>query len=106
MAKKKKSHRSRGFTIPLAPIGGLYVGIASPFLANDPVGKLISGDYQGGVKDMAQRLAGQDNNGFRLDILMRTYLPIVLGLLIHKFVGGSLGLNRMLARAKVPFVRV
>jgi hypothetical protein len=32
--------------------------------------------------------------------------PIVAGLLLHKFVGGSLGVNRALGRANIPLLRI
>lgn len=44
---------------------------------------------------------------FRPGLLKQGLGSLIIGALIHKFVGGApLNVNRMLARAKVPFIRI
>jgi len=88
MAKKKRRY-SRSLTIPLAPVIGLGVGLttAPPGYSDGPIGWFLKGNWQNGMR------AGLG--------------PVVLGMLIHKFVGGSpLNLNRILARHKIPLLRI
>lgn len=98
---KKKYHRFKSMTIPLAPIAGL-VGM--------PVIKLIVDDVMSGaianIPQHIPQIIGIVNGQFNFDIFLRNIVPPVLGLLIHKYVGGTLGLNRMLASAGVPLIRI
>ena len=101
---KKKKRRSRKFTIPLAPIGGL---VATPALRY-MVSELMAGNLETAIAQPA-RFAGIDPNTgqFSVDELKNNLLPVVLGILVHKFIGGSpLNLNRTLANANVPFIRI
>lgn len=102
VARKKRSRRY-SMTIPLAPIAGLAAGLA------EPAQKIIGGDLAGGLNLIGCNYTGYDaySGSFNLDHLKRGLLPLIVGLLVHKFVGGApLNLNRVLARAKVPFIRL
>ena len=101
MAKKKR--RSRSMTIPLAPIVGLVSGLAKP------IDSALKGDYQGALIWATRYYTGFDpeGRGFNFEWLKQGLLPLIGGLLVHKFVGGKpLNLNRMLARAGVPLIRI
>ena len=92
-------------TLPVAPIAGLAAGLY------DPVYHMLHGNPTEGFAHLCWQYTGYDptmNNTFQSAItgLSRGVLPLVAGALVHKFVGGTLGVNRALARAKVPFVRL
>lgn len=90
-------------TIPLAPVMGLGAGISNGLPA------LMAGDFEGAVKAWTWAYTGYsiDRNKFEIEGLTRGVLPLVLGLLVHKFVGGPpLNLNKTLANARVPFLRI
>jgi hypothetical protein len=59
-------------------------------------------------KGIAVRTTGYmiDTGKFNFGYLKQGLLPIVAGLLVHKFIGGKLGVNRALAGAGIPFVRI
>lgn len=94
MAKKHKGAR-RKMTLPvavLAPIGANAYHSAKHIQA---------GEYH----DAAMVWTGMDKNGNIVwGRLMQTYLPIAAGIVIHKFLGPSI--NKQLAAAKVPYLRV
>jgi len=43
---------------------------------------------------------------WNLSGLRNGLLPVVAGLLVHKFVGGQLGINRALGKAGIPLLRI
>ena len=100
---KKKRRRKRGMTIPLAVVGGLAAGLA------EPAQKMLEGDFE-----YALALLSRNYTGFRPgtgtwepSYLRNGMLPLVAGLLVHKFVGGSpLNLNKTLAASGIPFIRI
>lgn len=94
---------SGGMTIPLAPVLGLVAGLAGP--AQD----LMKGDYNRAAINALYNYTGYNMEAkvFNAQGLINGLMPLVMGLLVHKFVGGKpLGLNAVLARAKVPFIRI
>jgi hypothetical protein len=108
VAREKKRRSSRSFTLPLAVLGGVVAGIARPSPRGPSlVESLLKGDWKALAYDGREVLAGVDNTGkFRPEWIVATYGPMIAGALIHKFVGGKLGVNAMLGRAGVPLIRV
>lgn len=106
----KKKRRRYSMTIPLAPMIGLVAGIAGPPIGYSvgAIDYLVKGDVSHAIGCWKLNFLGLDDAGnFRFDALSRGLLPLVAGLLVHKFVGGPpLNLNRILGRAKVPFIRI
>lgn len=103
MAKKKRSRRYT-MTIPIAPIIGLGVGLAEP-LSN----AIFKGEWDTSLNHLGAIYTGYNAMAgeFQPDMLKKGLFPLILGALVHKFVGGPpLNVNRMLARAKVPFIRI
>ena len=107
---KKKSRRSRQFTIPIAPVAGLAAGMSMP-LQKAMDGKLFGPDSM--LDWMARNYCGIESASvpgaahFNPDALKDGLLPLVIGALVHKYVGGApLHLNRMLAAANVPIIRI
>lgn len=103
MATKAISrHRRKEFTLPLAAMIGFTPLLTYMYL-----------DYkQGGAQLMASgacaRLTGYNpaDNSFGMGALWQGTIPITLGILVHKFVGNKLGVNRALSRAGVPLLRL
>ena len=100
MAKNRR--RRQTFTLPIAPMVGLASGIAWPAQL------LLKGDIEGAVTSAKWNYLGIDKqNQFNIAGLQVGLLPLIIGLLIHKFVGGApLNLNRILGRAGVPVLRI
>lgn len=90
-------------TIPIAPILG-FVGAPA---IRGAIDSILKGDFDQAILN-ARHLIGITYEGsFDPKYLFDNLTPIVAGLLIHKFVGGPpLNFNRMLGRAKVPFLRI
>jgi len=100
---KKKNRRNRQMTIPLAPMCGLFAGMA------DGIGAAMRGDYENAINWTVAHYTGYEpwSGQWNPEQLKRGLLPLVAGLLVHKFIGGApLNLNRILAAAKVPLIRI
>lgn len=102
MAKKTKSRRrGGGFTLPLAVVGGFA-----------PLAIHAVDDYRvGGITHVGRGLSCR-LTGYRVDTgkwepgwLMQGIVPILGGLFVHKL-AGKMGVNRALANAGIPFVRI
>ena len=107
MARRRRYTRRRrrrgSMTIPIAPVAGLVAGLAAP------IDYLIKGDTKNAMLKLCKNYTGYNYEVglWSPDDLKRGLLPLVVGLLVHKFVGGPpLNLNRMLGRAKVPLIRI
>lgn len=94
-------HKAK-FTIPLAAVAGFA-----------PLGMEVFNDIKAGHIDYIPYTLSAGLTGYNMvdkkwhfDNLKTGLIPIGVGLLIHKFVGGSMGVNRMLARAGVPILRI
>jgi hypothetical protein len=98
---KKRSSKRNGFTLPLAIVAGFM-----PLATN-----VISVSSQGWepMSWMAtQAITGYDTRTKKWwsGNLMKGTVPIILGMLAHKIIGGKLGVNRSLAAAGIPFIRL
>ena len=102
MARRRRKRGKRKFTIPIAPIIGLGVGLAGP--AKD----LMDGNVEYAVNKLKYSYLGlTPDNQFKPEALLNGLVPLIAGVLVHKFVGGPpLNVNRMLARANVPIIRI
>lgn len=90
-------------TIPLAPMAGLAAGLADPVIA------ALNGDYPRVALTLVSNYTGYDisQNKWNPAALLKGVAPLVAGLLVHKFIGGPpLNLNKVLANARVPFIRI
>lgn len=101
MATKKKHHRKQ-FTIPMAVIGGF-----APIMV-----KGLKGYQSGGATGLLQEVTAY-STGYHIalkqwqpKLLIEGMTPVIVGGLVHKFIGGKLGINRMLANAGVPVLRL
>lgn len=99
----RKTGRRRKITIPLAPLIGLAVGLEEPFW------KFVERDYRGAIDDLSYRYTGWNRNAkiWQPEGLAEGLLPLIIGAAVHKFVGGDpLNVNRILARAGLPLIRI
>ena len=98
---KKKTTRKHGFTLPMAVILGFVP------LASRGVSLYKSGGIDG-LKSLSSSLVPYDASTGKISFsnLNTGLYPIVAGFLVHKFVGGGLGLNRALGSAGIPWLRI
>ena len=120
MAKRKTKPRRRWFsrirrrrgkpTVPVAPILGLSVGFLTrrPDWGASPVELMVKGDWNMAFESLKQSYLGiMPDGSFNPALMQHGLLPLALGLCVHKFIGGSpLNFNRVLAKAKVPYIRI
>ena len=92
----------RKFTIPIAPIAGFLAGPATRSMITDA----IAGNFDGALKNAGQIIGFWDGK-FYFEKLLENIGPMIVGVAVHKFVGGPpVNLNRMLANAGVPVIRI
>jgi len=89
-------------TVPIGIIAGLLPGVTRTFATFQANGAQAASNealaiYSG--YDPATRVWSIQNMAFGL-------LPLFAGLALHRFVGGGLGINRILGRSRVPFLRL
>ena len=103
MPRRIRRYINRQMTIPIAPICGLAV----PLLGE--MNNIQAGKYDLVASNLAWKFSGYNitTNSWDLQGLKYGLLPLIGGMLVHKFVGGKpIGANAMLARAGVPFIRI
>ena len=101
VVKVRSRRRSSSMGIPVFPLAGLAVGMA-------PVIKEMAGGNMVGAGRLLQYFYtpwDPWSNKFSVAGMRQGMLPLVTGILIHKYIGGKLGLNRSLAQAGVPLIR-
>ena len=101
MAKKTKKRYHKKFTIPVAVVAGFLPGATASIADFQQYG------MQGATTMMSRRYIGYDplSNRFVPSLMWGGTFPLILGLIVHK-VAGIFGVNRALANAGIPFVRV
>lgn len=100
---KKKKRGKRQFTLPLAVLGGLAAGLVEPAV------KVMEGSYESAVHKVVHNYTGYSIGAKRWEPegLMRGLVPLLIGAAVHKYVGGPpMNVNRMLASANVPIIRI
>ncbi len=99
--KKNKRRRKREITIPIAIVAPIAGNLAWAYQSHSK--------WSGRLNLVSALYTGYDPGlrKFRPDLLKQGLGSLIIGALIHKFVGGApLNINRMLAAAKVPFIRI
>lgn len=99
---KRARHKAK-MTIPLAAIAGF-----APLLMDVVNGARFSG-INGAATALQRDLLAYDPEAGSMNpywAIRRGWGPILAGLAVHKLIGSKLGVNRMLAGAGVPFVRL
>jgi len=108
LARRKRRY-SRKMTVPIAPLAGILAGVTGPSAYGSSIlERLLQGNFVDAGRIAAMQYLGYNVHNGSWDITKaRGLLPLVLGILVHKFVGGSpLNFNRMLARHKIPVIRI
>jgi len=100
---KRRHHKKAGFTLPLAAIAGFIPMVSYAY----DVGYKGEG-IKGFGKQIVYQTTGYDPYSGKWDWngIVRGLGPVILGLMAHKFIGGKLGVNRMLGNAGVPIIRL
>ena len=100
--KAKRRGRGRGgFTVPIAVVAGF-----GPMLSD-----VLHGYQTGGIKsasnDLLANVTGYDARAGKWDfqLLAKGMGPVLAGFVVHKF-AGKLGINRAMAKAGIPWVRI
>jgi len=103
MAKARK-HKRAGMTIPLAVVAG-FAPLAMGELG--AVKRALSGDTAGAAQQAVIYATGYntDTKAFHWPTFVGSYGPILAGMVVHKL-AGRLGVNRAIAKAGVPFIRI
>lgn len=98
---KKRQRGKRKFTIPVAPVVGLIAGLA------EPLHRARYGDWDGAIDELSLAYLGYSTrlNKWSINSMARGAAPLLMGLLVHK-TASLLGVNRMLAQAGVPIIRI
>lgn len=102
MAKKKKHRKKAAMTMPLAVVAGFV-----------PPGLIVYRESQGGRGIQGGAMAasriflGYDSGTAKWDFsqLQYGFGPVLVGFGVHK-VAQMLGVNRALAAARIPFIRI
>jgi hypothetical protein len=95
-------HHKGGMTLPVAALAGFI-----PLASNGYNAYKTGGMRTAGYNVMAN-LSGYDfaTGQWNFANLKGGLMPLMAGFIVHKIVGGMLGVNRMLSRARVPFIRI
>ena len=101
MARKTKHHNKKKFTLPLAVVAGFAPG------ATYAINGFKAGGVTGGLNNLAYAYGGFDaaNGKFNMAGLYRGTIPAVGGFLIH-MIASRMGVNRALASAGIPIIRI
>lgn len=101
MAKKNRRRRSVNRKVSIAIVAGFIPGIAKTW-------EHMKGGWSPGTREMGRIYVGYDwwTGQFDWQNLRYGTFPIIAGGFIHKFVGVKLGVNKMLASAGIPFIKL
>ncbi len=96
-----RTHRKPQFTLPLAVVAGFAVPVSRAWDA----GK--TGGYKEGVGEISRDIIGIKPwiGGWTSEYLHFGLYPILIGFGVHKL-AGALGVNRMIAQAGIPVIRI
>ena len=88
-------------TIPIAAVGGVMAGLISP------AQNMLSGNYGMSMIQLVYNYTGYDigTGAWRLAGLKNGFVPAIIGIAGHKLATMA-GVNRVLAQAKVPLLRI
>jgi len=98
--KNGRPHHKRQITIPISIVAGFAPGIGAVATQFPNVKNMTS------VASIVYLGYDPSTNKFNPRTMAAGTLPVLLGVAVHKFIGGTFGVNRMLAAAGVPFIRL
>jgi len=93
---------ARRATFPIGIIAGMLPGVTRSFSV------FQRGGAQAGANEALAIYTGFDPQTRQWSVanMQHGLIPLIAGLLLTRFVGGGLGVNRILARARVPLLRI
>jgi len=96
------ARRRSGFTLPLGLIAGLAPGVTRTLAFAQAQGP------QAAANEALAIYSGYDaqSGSFSVANMSQGLMPLLVGWALHRFVGSGLGINRALAAARVPVVRL
>ena len=99
---KRARRKASGMTLPVAVIAG-FAPIAIHTLEG-----YKAGGVKGALNDLSAYTTGYvpADGQWKPAHLVEGMGPVILGIMVHKYVGGKMGVNRMLTSAGVPLVRL
>lgn len=101
MARRKNGKRNgKKFTIPVAVAAGFVPGLWRVWSHRHNLSTITN--------EAGRVYLGYDSytGAWDLGLMRFGTMPIILGFLVHWLVGNKLGVNRMLARAGIPVIRL
>jgi hypothetical protein len=107
MAKKQKVRRSKQFSIPLAIVSGFAPLVYTTYKHTQWNG---FGGEEGGMDVFVRSLTGFSPNTaygkvWEFKRMLWGAIPILGGFMVHK-IAGRIGINRAIASAGIPFIRI
>jgi hypothetical protein len=101
MAKSKGKHKKPGFTISVSTIAGFV-----PLVLNVRDGYRFQG-WEGAGREAVVGITGYDTraNKWSPEPIVKVMGPVLAGMLIHKL-ANKLGINRMIAKSGIPYIRI
>jgi len=99
---RRRARTKAKMTIPVGVIAGFMP------LAVNTYTHFRSGGIKGAGVEATRIMTGWNQETQKWESWRLRYglLPMVLGFAVHKFIGGSLGVNRMIAAAGIPLIRI
>jgi hypothetical protein len=102
MAKHLAKHRRPGIRLPLAVVAGFMPLVSREISVTAQYGLgAVPGDVAQAFLPYNPTTRKFDTSGLSVGLI-----PVVVGILVHRVIGGYLGVNRALAGAGIPFVRI
>jgi hypothetical protein len=101
MAKTKTRHGKKQFTIPIAIVAGLAPGAATTYQG------FKAGGAKGALQELAGCMIGFDDYSHTWNFAKTRWglQPLIGGMIIHK-IASMVGLNKAIAAAGIPFIRI
>jgi len=98
---KRRSSRNGGVKIPVSIVAGFMPGLIKVWEAWPSGGSAAA-------REAGRIYTGVDfwEGNFAWRRLWYGTIPIIAGAIIHRVVGGMLGVNRAIGRAGIPFIRI
>jgi len=109
MARRKRRRRSAK-TIPIAAVGGALAGLAIPPATSgggmSPINAAMAGDFNWVMEGLVENYTGMNIYTGQWNLInARGLFAAIAGIVGHK-AASMLGVNRTLARAGIPLIRI
>lgn len=100
--RRFRRYHKKKMTVPIAPV----IGMVTQALSNGVQNSLMQGDWNGAMTGLKWNYLGIDANGnFNGVALVTNWTPTIVGMAAH-IAANKFGLNRILAKNNVPYVRI